>query len=45
VGGPARALLIAGKPLNEAVAWYGPFVMNTHAEIVQAIEEYQAGRF
>jgi len=45
VGGPARALLIAGKPLNEAVAWYGPFVMNSHAEIVQAIEDYQAGRF
>lgn len=45
VGGPARALLIAGKPLNEAVAWYGPFVMNSHAEIAQAIEDYQAGRF
>lgn len=45
MGGPARALLIAGKPLHESVAWYGPFVMNTHAEIVQAIEDYQAGRF
>lgn len=44
-GGPARALLIAGRPLNEPVAWHGPFVMNSHAEIVQAVEDYQAGRF
>ena len=44
-GGPARALMIAGRPLGEPVAWHGPFVMNTKAEIAQAIEDYQAGRF
>ncbi len=44
-GAPARALLIAGRPLREPVAWHGPFVMNTKAEIAQAIEDYQAGRF
>jgi redox-sensitive bicupin YhaK (pirin superfamily) len=45
VDGPARALLIAGKPLREPVAWHGPFVMNQYAELVQAVEDYQAGRF
>ena len=42
---PARALLIAGKPLNEPIAQHGPFVMNTKAEIFQAIQDYQAGLF
>ena len=44
-GGPGRVLLAAGKPLNESVARYGPFVMNTPEEIRQAIADYQSGRF
>ncbi len=44
-GGPGRVLLAAGKPLKEPVARYGPFVMNTDAEIRQAIADYQSGRF
>ncbi len=40
-----RFLLISGKPLREPVAWYGPIVMNTKAELEQAVRELQAGTF
>jgi quercetin 2,3-dioxygenase len=41
----ARCLLLAGKPLGEAIVQYGPFVMNTRDEIEQAIRDYQSGAF
>ncbi len=41
----ARVLLIAGRPLNEPIAQHGPFVMNTQAEIVEAVNDFRAGRF
>jgi redox-sensitive bicupin YhaK (pirin superfamily) len=40
----ARVLLIGGRPLNEPIARYGPFVMNTPEEIREAFEDYQSGR-
>jgi redox-sensitive bicupin YhaK (pirin superfamily) len=44
-GGPARFLLISGKPIREPVAWYGPIVMNTEDELETAFEEYRNGTF
>lgn len=40
-----RFLLISGRPLKEPVAWYGPIVMNTQAELRQAVNELRAGTF
>jgi redox-sensitive bicupin YhaK (pirin superfamily) len=38
-------IVIGGQPIRESVAWAGPFVMNTKAEVMQAYEDYQKGRF
>jgi redox-sensitive bicupin YhaK (pirin superfamily) len=38
-----RAIVIAGKPLNEPIAQHGPFVMNTRDELVQAVDDFRAG--
>ena len=40
----ARLLLLAARPLREPVVQYGPFVMNTRAEIEQAVDDYRSGR-
>ena len=41
----SRAIVVAGRPLREPVARYGPFVMNTREEIMQAFQDFQSGRF
>ena len=40
-----RFLFLSGKPIGEPIAWHGPIVMNTYAEIDTAFEEYQNGTF
>lgn len=42
---PSRLIVVAGRPLREPVARYGPFVMNTKQELMQAFVDYQEGRF
>lgn len=44
-GAPSELLLIAAVPLREPIARYGPFVMNYRAEILEAIEDFEQGRF
>ena len=39
-----EVVVLGGRPIREPLAWYGPFVMNTKAQVLQAVEDYQAGR-
>ncbi len=40
----ARAIILAGEPINEKITTYGPFVMNTQSEIMEAMRDYQMGK-
>jgi redox-sensitive bicupin YhaK (pirin superfamily) len=44
-GATSRAIVVAGRPLHEPVARYGPFVMNSREQLIQAVEDFQQGRF
>ncbi len=39
------AIIVGGRPIREPLAWAGPFVMNNKAEVLQAYEDFQRGRF
>jgi redox-sensitive bicupin YhaK (pirin superfamily) len=41
----ARVLVVSGEPLREPVVAYGPFVMNTETEIIQAYQDFHSGKF
>ena len=45
VGGEAKILLLSGVPIDEPVVGYGPFLMNTEAEIAEAMNEFRSGKF
>jgi redox-sensitive bicupin YhaK (pirin superfamily) len=41
---PLEVIVLGGRPIREPIAWYGPFVMNSKAELAQAMDDYRAGR-
>jgi redox-sensitive bicupin YhaK (pirin superfamily) len=43
--GAMEVLLLGGKPIREPVFHYGPFVMNSKSEVIQALDDFNAGRF
>lgn len=45
VAEPARLLVLSGEPIDEPVVSYGPFVMNTREQIIEAIQDFESGRF